>query len=91
MGEHDKDAAYLELIYNLHSICEALAYDGLESACAMLKERIKHVAAMHGGIIPTIDGMILVTSLNRGLYDFFSSICISALQNAAMKTGCIWN
>lgn len=37
----------------------------------MLKERIKHVAAMHEGIIPTIDGMILVTSLNRGLYDFF--------------------
>ena len=71
MGEHSEDAVYLELIYNLHSICEALAYDGLESACAMLKERIKHVAAMHGGIIPTIDGMILVTSLNRGLYDFF--------------------
>lgn len=61
----------------------------------MLKERIKHVAAMHEGIIPTIDGMILVTSLNRGLYDFFQFYLhisyISAFQNAAMKTGCIWN
>ena len=71
MSEHEEDAAYLELIYNLHSICEALAYDGLESARAMLSERIKHVAAAHGGAIPTVDGMILITSLNRSLYDFF--------------------
>ena len=68
-----------------------MAYDDLESACAMLKKRIKHVAAMHEGIIPTIDGMILATSLNRGLYDFFQFYYISALQNAAMKTGYIWN
>ncbi len=71
MREHGEDIAYLELVYNLHSICEALSYDGLESACAMLRERIRRVAAIHGGAIPTIDGMILITSLNRSLYDFF--------------------
>lgn len=37
----------------------------------MLRERLRHVADMHGGTIPTIDGMILITSLNRSLYDFF--------------------
>ena len=71
MQEHSEDTAYLELIYNLHSICEALAYDGLDSAWAMLRERIRHVASWHGGDIPTVDGMILITSLNRSLYDFF--------------------
>lgn len=71
MQERHEDVSYLELIYNLHSICEALAYDGLESGCAMLRERLRHVSAAHGGTIPTIDGMILITSLNRSLYDFF--------------------
>lgn len=65
------NSAYLELIYNLHSICEALAYDGLEGACALLRNRLKQVAQAQGGCIPTVDGMILVTSLNRSLYDFF--------------------
>ena len=62
---------YLESLYNLHSICEALAYDGLESARAMLGERLGQLAQANGGVIPTVDGMILVTSLNRSLYDFF--------------------
>ena len=69
--DHNHDSDYLELIYNLHSICEALAYDGLESASSMLRERMKHIRSFHENGIPLVDGMILVTSLNRSLYDFF--------------------
>ncbi len=69
--QNKENNGYLEMLYNIHSICEALAYDGLESARAMLQERMKHIAAANGGRIPTVDGMILTTSLNRSLYDFF--------------------
>lgn len=54
---------------HLHSICEALAYDGLKSARGMPKKRIRHVSAMHAGTIPTVIGMIMIASLNRGLFD----------------------
>ena len=69
--DHNHENDYLELICNLHSICEALAYDGLESASGMLRERMRHIRSFHGDGIPLVDGMILVTSLNRSLYDFF--------------------
>lgn len=62
---------YMELIYNLHSVCEALIYDGLNSAIAMFGERIRRVSILSGGKIPEVEGMIIITSLNRCLYDFF--------------------
>lgn len=61
----------LELIYNLHSVCEALIYDSLRSACALFCERVRKTSALMGGSIPQVESMIMITSLNRCLYDFF--------------------
>lgn len=61
----------LELIYNLHSICEVLMHDSVEAAEALFAERVKAVSALSHGGVSMKDGMIMLTSLNRGLYDFF--------------------
>ena len=61
----------MELIYNLHSVCEALIYDSLGSAEALFEERLRRISALSGGRVPQVEGMIVVTSLNRCLYDFF--------------------
>ena len=66
-----KTGEYMEMLYNQHSICEALLCDGLSGASALFKERIRRVCAQAGGTIPEVDGMIIITSLNRCLYDFF--------------------
>jgi len=74
MTQHEKmsiKSEYMELIYNLHSVCEALIYDSLSSATALFCERIRRVSALAGGRIPEVEGMIIITSLNRCLYDFF--------------------
>lgn len=60
----------LELIYNLHSVCEALMYDSVDAAAALFAERVKEIAAQPGGI-STEESVIMLNSLNRGLYDFF--------------------
>lgn len=61
----------LELIYNMHSICEALIYDSLSSASVLFNERVKKVSNIYDHQIPEVEAMIMITSLNRCLYDFF--------------------
>lgn len=61
----------LERIYNLHPLCEAQMYDSVDAAAALFTERVKAVSMLSHGSVSTEDDMIMLTSLNRGLYDFF--------------------
>ena len=90
-----RESEYLELIYNLHSICEALIHDGFESADAMLMQRLNLIKSLNGGTISVVDGLILVTSLNRCIYDFFqfymhisfTACCYRCRVNARQTNG----
>lgn len=61
----------LELIYDLHPVCEALVYDSLDVAAALFAERVKQVCELSRGSVSNVDAAVLLSSLNRGLYDFF--------------------
>lgn len=61
----------LEQLYNLHSVCEALLYDSPEAAEALFTEHVKQAFSVSQCLINTEEAMILLNSLNRGLYDFF--------------------
>lgn len=76
---------HLELIYNMHSICEALIYDSLNSAAVLFCERVKKVSAISKGKIPEVEAMIMITSLNRCLYDFFQFYMHMSLTDCCYK------
>ena len=61
----------LELLYNLHDVCETLINDSPCNAITLFCERLNRIGALSGGQISEVDGMVLITSLNRSLYDFF--------------------
>lgn len=61
----------LELIYDLHSVCEALIHDGFEAASALFVKRVRQVSALSHGSISSEDAAIMLASLNMGLYNFF--------------------
>jgi AraC-type DNA-binding domain-containing proteins len=69
--EKRNESEYLELLYNLHHVCESLIYDGPDVAEDLLRQRIRQITAANGGNFPVLDGLIMVTSLNRCIYDFF--------------------
>lgn len=61
----------LEQLYNLHSVCEALLYDSPQAAEALFTERVKQAFPASQCFINTEEAMIMLNSLNHGLYDFF--------------------
>ncbi len=71
VNEQKIKTEYLELLYNLHNICEALIYDGIDGAEALLMQRLNLIRSLNDGAISVFDGLILITSLNRCIYDFF--------------------
>jgi len=75
----------LECIYNLHSVCEALIYDNINSASMLFEKQVKKVSNCLGGNIPEVEGMVLITSLNRCLYDFFQFYMHVSLTECCWK------
>lgn len=63
------DKEYWEHIYNHKPICEALLSEGSRVARALFRSKVNHIHNMHR---PFGDetGFILLTSLNRSLYDY---------------------
>lgn len=61
----------LELIYDMHSVCEAMIHDSLEAAAALFAERVRQLAALSRGSVSNEDAAVMLSSLNRGLYCFF--------------------
>lgn len=59
-----------ELLYNHMPICEALVREGVEAAAALFRRRVEILAGQAGGPPGQETAFVLLTSLNRSLYDF---------------------
>lgn len=73
--EHRDTRSYscenLEHLYNHMQICEALAMEGSRMAKILFRGKVHHLIKTHR-ITPSDEvGLILLTSLNRSLYDYF--------------------
>ena len=60
---------YWELLYNQHTICEALVLENLDVAKALFRRRVNRLVHLHGPL-GTEQAFILLTSLNRGMYNY---------------------
>ena len=58
-----------EHIYNHKEICEALLSEGSHVAKALYHSKVYHIHNMHGPLCDET-AFIMLTSLNRGLYDY---------------------
>ena len=59
-----------ELLYNHMPICEALVREGVDVAAALFRRRVEILAGQTSGPPGQETAFVLLTSLNRGLYDF---------------------
>ena len=59
-----------ELLYDHSQLCEALVQEGAPVAKALFALRVDHLTSREGGSLPDETAIILLTSLNRSLYDF---------------------
>ena len=59
-----------ELLYNHMSICEALVREGVDVAAALFRRRVEILAGQTSGPPGQETAFVLLTSLNRSLYDF---------------------
>ena len=59
-----------ELLYNHMPICEALVRDGVDAAAALFRRRVEILAGQTSGPPGQETAFVLLTSLNRSLYDF---------------------
>lgn len=76
---------YWEHLYNHKQICEALVREGSRLAKALFRGKVNHLILMHH-ITPSDElSFILLTSLNRSLYDYF------VLQLNLSFTACCYN
>ena len=60
---------YWELLYNQHAVCEALALENAEVARALFHRQVDRLTRLHGPL-GIEQAFILLTSLNRGLYNY---------------------
>lgn len=59
-----------ELLYNHMPICEALVREGVDAAAALFRRRVEILAGQTSGPPGQETAFVLLTSLNRSLYDF---------------------
>ena len=59
-----------ELLYNHMQICEALVQEGAPVAKALFALRVERFTSREGGLLSDETAIILLTSLNRSLYDY---------------------
>ena len=59
-----------ELLYNHMAICEALVREGVDAAAALFRRRVEILAGQTSGPPGQETAFVLLTSLNRSLYDF---------------------
>ena len=59
-----------ELLYNHMPICEALVREGVDVAAALFRRRVEILAGQTSGPPGQETAFVLLTSLNRSLYDF---------------------
>lgn len=59
-----------ELLYNHMPICEALVREGVDAAAALFRRRVEILAGQTSGPPGQEAAFVLLTSLNRSLYDF---------------------
>ena len=59
-----------ELLYNHMPICEALGREGVDAAAALFRRRVEILAGQTSGPPGQETAFVLLTSLNRSLYDF---------------------
>lgn len=59
-----------ELLYNHMPICEALVREGVDAAVALFRRRVEILAGQTSGPPGQETAFVLLTSLNRSLYDF---------------------
>ena len=59
-----------ELLYNHMPICEALVREGVDVAVALFRRRVEILAGQTSGPPGQETAFVLLTSLNRSLYDF---------------------
>ena len=59
-----------ELVYNHMPICEALVREGVDAAAALFRRRVEILAGQTSGPPGQETAFVLLTSLNRSLYDF---------------------
>ena len=59
-----------ELLYDHSQLCEALVQEGTPVAKAFFALRVEHLTSREGGSLPDETAIILLTSLNRSLYDY---------------------
>ena len=59
-----------ELLYDHSQLCEALMQEGAPVAKALFALRVDHLTSREGGSLPDETAIILLTSLNRSLYDY---------------------
>lgn len=60
---------YWELLYNQHAVCEALVLENAEVAKALFHRQVDRLVHLHGPL-GIEQAFILLTSLNRGLYNY---------------------
>lgn len=59
-----------ELLYNHMPICEALVREGVDAAATLFRRRVEILAGQTSGPPDQETAFVLLTSLNRSLYDF---------------------
>ena len=85
-----------ELLYDHSQLCEALMQEGAPVAKALFALRVDHLTSREGGSLPDETAIILLTSLNRSLYDYllfqlgisFSRCCYDNRLHAHAGVGC---
>lgn len=74
MEDHDGQSypyVYLEHLYNHVQICEALAREGSRMAKVLFRGKVHHLIETHHVTLSGEIALIMLTSLNRSLYDYF--------------------
>lgn len=77
------ESEYWEHLYNNKQICEALVHEGVRVAEALFRSKVYHMHNVHGPFCEET-AYILLTSLNRSLYDYL------VMQSSLSFTKCCY-
>ena len=102
---HAKRSTYKdkwELLYNHLQLCESLIQEGVPAAKMIFAQRVSQLISYEGGNLSDETAIILLTSLNRSLYDYllyqldssFSRCCYEIAfaptqASIIVPTGCV--
>ncbi len=67
--DHQESMNYWDLLYNQRSVCEAFVLENAQGAMEAFHQQVARITRLHGEM-NTEQRFILLTSLNRGLYDY---------------------